>query len=666
MADDQYAAMRAALATLQAAPPPSLPEAPSFLRDVVGRVGIGQGLGMNTGDEIVAGLRSTFGSTPYEQALQEERAAVANARQQSPIASTVAEIGGAVLPALGAMAATGGAAAPAALARLGPMAAGALTGAAQGGVAGFAGGEGGLAPRLDRATGEAVTGGLVGGALGAMAPIVAGATRRFFSSAEEQAADRINRAFRADGTDAGQMGREYAARQAGQGALPETVADIRPRGNVAGTFDAAIQAPSAGRDSLIQRLLTRTDGQGDNLLDNFASLFGTNRGQFHASIEALETAQRSTAEPLYRAAYAHGDVADPLVDSVLLSLPRSIFRNASDLARIEGLSPAALVTMRNGAPAMARVPAMRDLDVVKRSLDDQINSAFRSGNGAMGHALRSQRDLLLARLDEIVPSYGQARAAWAGPARVKDAVKLGQGALREDAPRITDQLSAMSQSEKDGFVTGLIHAVEQRVRAVPDGHDPTKAIRLSPALRERITAAIRGSVQGDADAISAKLFAQMERVQQMTVNTRRATGGSQTADRLAHQQEARYGASMMAAAAGDLLGGGGAITVANLGRMAARKMGDRFEASRMARTNGDVLRLLGATDNAGVQANMATLAAREAQTISPQARALQGARAGLIGSAAARPMTQSRPAPAPQQSATAITGLAADLLRRGF
>ena len=70
-------------------------------RDVIGRVGVGQGLMMGFGDEIAAALRSTEytgggGETKgpwtraqtkkpsYEQALTEERAAIESARKQYP------------------------------------------------------------------------------------------------------------------------------------------------------------------------------------------------------------------------------------------------------------------------------------------------------------------------------------------------------------------------------------------------------------------------------------------------------------------------------------------------------------------------------------------------------------------------------------------------------
>ena len=115
----------------------------------------------------------------YSKDLEDIRGKIKDYRGEYPVEAIGMEVGGAVLPALAAGAATfgtGGAAVGAGTAaRLAPTL-GRLAGigAAEGAVAGFGAGEGGLA---DRAEGAAI-GGTLGGALGAAAPAVIGATGR--------------------------------------------------------------------------------------------------------------------------------------------------------------------------------------------------------------------------------------------------------------------------------------------------------------------------------------------------------------------------------------------------------------------------------------------------------------------------------------------------------
>lgn len=135
-----------------------------------------QGVTFGAGDEIAAGLKAAVNpfnaSEVYNDQLERTRSRNEQFREQSPVASTAAEIGGALPTAfipLGALgrAAQGGSAATRALA-------GGAIGAGQGATYAFNAGEGGFE---DRAS-DAVTGAALGGALGAAAPAIGGVARR--------------------------------------------------------------------------------------------------------------------------------------------------------------------------------------------------------------------------------------------------------------------------------------------------------------------------------------------------------------------------------------------------------------------------------------------------------------------------------------------------------
>jgi hypothetical protein len=120
-----------------------------------------QGLSFNTSEEATAALRSLFGGTPYETALEQERASLAQYREQNPIRAGAFEVAGAIptaiaaglaAPATGGASAAAGAANVARAAGMGARIAqgartGAVTGTATGALQGFGEGEGGLGAR---------------------------------------------------------------------------------------------------------------------------------------------------------------------------------------------------------------------------------------------------------------------------------------------------------------------------------------------------------------------------------------------------------------------------------------------------------------------------------------------------------------------------------------
>jgi len=179
-------------------------------RDVIGRIGVGQGLMMGFGDEISAALRSTEytgggGETKgpwtrtktkkpsYEQALTEERAAIEKAREKYPKSSLAAEIAGSLAPA----AVTLGASAPAAAVRTGTLAGnimrgggyGLALGGGTGAVSGFGTAEGDVGDRLKGATIGGGLGAVTGGVLGATAPAAGGFARSLFASSRNSCAE---------------------------------------------------------------------------------------------------------------------------------------------------------------------------------------------------------------------------------------------------------------------------------------------------------------------------------------------------------------------------------------------------------------------------------------------------------------------------------------------
>ena len=96
------------------------------------------GTTLQFGDEIVAGVRSFVENEPYEKSLKDVRTEMKTFEKEQPEVSTVAQIGGSLIPFLATRGRTPIATLPGAMG----------TGTAIAGVAGFGAGEGGFVPRL--------------------------------------------------------------------------------------------------------------------------------------------------------------------------------------------------------------------------------------------------------------------------------------------------------------------------------------------------------------------------------------------------------------------------------------------------------------------------------------------------------------------------------------
>lgn len=135
-----------------------------------------QGATFGAGDEITSYLGSLAGSGDYDSLLAAERARLEKGRDQYPVTTTAAEIGGAVAVPVGGIAGGGSK-----VAQVGKSIA---TGAALGGAYGFNTGEGGLKDRSENALSGAGWGAL----FGAAAPAIGGVAEKIMNGIKTNAA----------------------------------------------------------------------------------------------------------------------------------------------------------------------------------------------------------------------------------------------------------------------------------------------------------------------------------------------------------------------------------------------------------------------------------------------------------------------------------------------
>lgn len=531
-----------------------MPPQSSFVADVLLRSGLGQGLLMGAGDEVEAFFRSRLGNETYDQALEEVRRRMAMTAQERPGQTMAAEIAGSLLPAAGAMLASGGTAAPAVAARAAPLVArmaqgaaqGAAVGTAQGAVEGFMKGEGSASARLDRAAEDALTGGMFGGPIGAAAPAVGGALRRTFASPEERAARRMQGLLEESGSTPADAAAAYAARQTSEmgGARPEILADIMPGSAVAAETRRVANMPGANRQEITQQLQTRANEQGPRIMQSFEEALGGPRGNFFDNLDALQASRSAAAAPLYAQI---GDIParSSRLDELLLRAPDAAFDEARNAARYEGLIfPNLIAPNAQGTRTIVGDYTLRDVDMVKRGLDRIIERETDNITGRVsseGRRAQTLKQQILAEADSLPGPYRQAREAWAGPTAVMDAMRSGQRIFNERAESSVRDIARMTASEREGFVVGVLDAVNQRIGRGVEGRDISSAFR-SGNVRAQIEAAL-GAARSPEEARRAAdaLLQGIEREAQMAATNRGTRSISATAPLQA--QQADFGAA---------------------------------------------------------------------------------------------------------------------------
>lgn len=621
-----------------------------------------QGLTFGAADEIEAGLRSMAGGN-YDQALKEARDSVKRYQAESPYKSAAVEFAGGALPAAGSYIAsllTGGAAAPAAAAstaRMAPLAArvasGALknagVGAGVGAVSGFAGAEGGdgttseqFINRLGGATTGALYGAGIGGALGAAAPLAKAGLDRLRATPQTQGQDAVLAALARDNLTPEQAAQAYAQRQATLGAKPELLADLYPGSNIAGLTDMAVQSPATDKGSLVQQLAQRGKDQGARILDDFRTLYGS-RGNFYATEKALNEARQAASKPLYEAAYARGEVANPAIWEQLRRLPSDVLQDAGRAAQWDGVDPAKLTqlvkTADGGkATALTRIPTVQDLDYVKRGLDRIIERETNDFGRVSSEGRRAlqAKDSLLAILDKEVPEFAAAREAWAGPSAMMDAMRYGQRAARERSEITIERLATMGKSEKEAFLVGFMDAIENRLGSVKKGNDAS-AIALTPNAEKALKAAALAVTDSpaSAEAFVSRLVQNVEREAQMARSTREMVNNSRTALRQATRENVNQGGSVLGGVASELAGVA-TTGVPGVGTLAQRggqslmsAFGNQLTGAGNVGREGEIGRLLFGSNISDVQRSMLDLAQRRAAQQRMQAPV--GMTPGLLG-----------------------------------
>jgi hypothetical protein len=229
---------------------------------------------------------------------------------------------------------------------------------------------------------------------------------------------------------------------------PAVIADLGE--NVRALGGSVSRQPGAARNVAKTVTAERQLGQGERIKDAINRDLGHTTDVLEESDRLIEQA-KAKAAPLYEKAYAQPTNSDKIQGILKTPAARGALKRAYNIAANEGIDPHRLgidLDMQ-GEPVLTRVPTTQTLDYVKRGLDDIIekNRSPLTGKLIMdesGKAVNGVKQRLLAEMDRLNPDYKAARAAYAGPAKLREAMMDGRAALNKSAAEINQRLKNMT------------------------------------------------------------------------------------------------------------------------------------------------------------------------------------------------------------------------------
>ncbi|QRE76486.1 hypothetical protein [Methylobacterium aquaticum] len=526
-----------------------------------------QGASLGTADEVLAGLmtpvemvkRGTLDPREgYAYAKAREDLELEDGRRDNGGLGTAMELAGNVGAGAG-LAKAGVTAIPAAQARLGSLggaaAGGAIDGLALGAVSGAAEGDG--VGRLA----EAGKGAAVGAALGGALPLAGAALGTVAGPILSNITARVDPAGYAER----QVGR--AAARSGQ--TPEQIADRIGQAAADGQgeyrlldalgYDGArlgavvSKNPGQGRTDLREFLNDRQGGQARRIGEAVTEAFEapqTARGQ----TGDLYSWARDASEPFYEKALSQAPVwSDRLNEFLKDPITKQGIRRGIEIQRLESLAagkkfdPFDIVERFDelGEPVLLQVPNMRTVNVIKKGIDDILEQYRDKVTGRLvldekGRAIDQVRRAFLNEVDNLNPDFAKARAMYAGPMEIKDAVAMGRqaGAGRARAADNIAQFEGMSEPAKQGFRVGYADPVLGRVERAAEGVNKARQFG-SDAAQAELQAFTR------PDKVEA-LTRQLGRENEMFANRAEALGNSKTAENLADNADVGVDAGLLA------------------------------------------------------------------------------------------------------------------------
>lgn len=528
-----------------------------------------QGATFNSADEITSGLSALLGAivgknpaTTFENMQEFQRQQNARVTEESPIASTVAEITGGALS--GSKLAEGGVTLVGRMANEGVrnlvprMAAGAAEGLGYGVTSGFFGADGGVGDRADQALENAPLSAAVGAAAVPATDLVSaifGRLAPIFTRDPNQHGDElIARGLVRDNQSPDDLAAAVeAARTAGQGEYRAVDAAGR---NVQRVGAIAAKTPGEARNEIQQTLAARQQGQGDRIGSYVDEALGAVGPDAYSTEQGIVAARRAAAGPMF----ARADAAPPptgqfyddmlqrqSVQDALRTVERVAAEKQTPISDLFTEIPNPNPTTRqvpssvldpSGNPVMRteivdptiRVPTARGWRMIKENLDTAVNTGFASQDAATrsgAEAIKQTRNALREQLAADNPAYGEALARFRGDSEALDAIQTGRDLYKARNPdEARAALQEVDAGQRDLSRIGFAREAGVDLQNARAGQDKTLMFD-KPNLQRKLDDMVEDPVA------RALLNDRVARERDMVRAGRTMTGGSSTYENLA-------------------------------------------------------------------------------------------------------------------------------------
>lgn len=290
---------------------------------------------------------------------------------------------------------------------------------------------------------------MVGGAFGGALPVIGKGIGTVFNSAVgrnvPKAARNLTRAFKDDGIDPATVNQRL--QDLGPGSM---VMDLGP--NLQRQAGAVASVPGSGQQVIRRAVDTRAAQAGQRLRGDIGATLGTGP-ELNAMQDQVISAQSRAATPLY------DTVRDKPVD---IRSGNFAFVFGTKYGK-QALAQAQALAETDGG-GVAR-PTIGLVDYAKQALDDMASAARRQGNNNEARAIGNLTRTLTAEADRIAPGYKAARNAFAGHAKVLDAMDMGSTVFSKDMSpgQLQSAMANMSQSERDGLIHAARASIEEKL-----------------------------------------------------------------------------------------------------------------------------------------------------------------------------------------------------------
>jgi hypothetical protein len=204
----------------------------------------------------------------------------------------------------------------------------------------------------------------------------------------------------------------------------------------------------------------------------------------------LVASQRLNAGPLYEQLHSMSIAATPDLTGILQSMRQlGAVKNAERIATAEQRPLTVTERYLDDAQqaGIAEPLSMRDLDLVKRGMDDAINAA-KKDNPTLARSMIELNNRFKSELDNLTGDlYLDARNAFSGPASIRTAIEEGRNLWSGTAEDVRSTMRNMTESEKQGFRVGAAEAFREKI-GTQRGQTQILDLWKDRTLRERLQA----------------------------------------------------------------------------------------------------------------------------------------------------------------------------------